>query len=225
MASFGAQPVMFCGPNTLNATPVMLCGPNTLDAQPVQECGPNTLDATPVMRCGPNTLDATPVLLAGCFPKFELVQTDADGSVPIGALKVGDKISSWDMDQKKRGTTAITEIHKYTITEIICFNKAMWVSVTHPILVMEVKENGFFIPKWKVAFDVNIGDLVVGYDGRYSIIKSKSRRWYDVGIEVLNLSTDSGLPFLVGNFVVRSDNARDNIEWADTALTQRLLVA
>ncbi|MDR2374973.1 MAG: hypothetical protein LBD96_00890 [Treponema sp.] len=225
MANFGVQSVMFCGPNTSNAQPVMVCGPNTSNVQPVLESGPNAYDATPVMRCGPNTYGATPVLLAGCFPKFELVQTDADGGVPIGSLKVGDKISTWDMDQKKRGTTAVTEIHKYTITEIICFNNAMWVSVTHPLLVMEVKENGFFVPRWKVAFDVNIGDLVVGYDGRYSIVKSKNKCWYDAGIEVLNLSTDSGVPFLVGNFVVRSDNARDNIEWANAALTQRLLAA
>jgi len=225
MASFSAQPVFFCGPNTYNTQPVMLCGPNTSNARPVRECGPNTLNATKVIRCGPNTLNAIPVLLAGCFPKFELVQTDVDEHVPIGSLKVGDKIRSWDMERKKRGKTAVTGIHKYTVTEIICFNNAIRVSVTHPLLVMEVKENNFLVPKWKVAFDVNIGDLMVEFDGRYSIINSKSIRWFDDGIEVLDLSTDSGVPFLVGNFVARSKNARDNIEWADAILTQRLLAA
>jgi hypothetical protein len=177
------------------------------------------------MRCGPNTSNATPVLLAGCFPKSELVQTCAGEHIPIGSLKVGDKISSWNVEQKKKHITAVTEIHTYTITGLVCFNNAMWVSITHPLLVVEPSETGLLTPKWKAAYDVNIGDLAAGYDGRYSLITTKSNRWYDNGIEVLNLSTDCGVPFLVGNFVVRSDNAKDNIPWAEAALTLRLSAA
>jgi hypothetical protein len=177
------------------------------------------------MFCGPNTLDAIPILLAGCFPDSELVQKDVNVYVPIGSLKVGDIVSSWDIDTKKRGTTAVTKIHKYTIMEIICFNNLMWVSDTHPLMIMESDERGFFTQKRKGTFDINIGDLVIGGDGKCFIIKSKSSRWYNTGIEVLNLSTDCGVLFMVGNFVVRSNNAKDNIEWAKTSLTQRLLVA
>ncbi|MDR2727848.1 MAG: hypothetical protein LBB56_01860, partial [Chitinispirillales bacterium] len=79
--------------------------------------------------------------------------------------------------------------------------------------------------KWKVAFDVNVGCRVVGTDGKFITIMSKTRHWYDDGIEVLNLSTDCGAPFMVGGCVVRAENAIDNIELADTHVTQKLLAA
>ena len=42
------------------------------------------------------------------------------------------------------------------------------------------------------------------------------------GIEVLNLSTDNGVPFLVRNCVVRAENAQDSIGWADAPVTQKI---
>ena len=75
--------------------------------------------------------------------------------------------------------------------------------------------------KWKVAIDVRVGDCVVGADGKWFTIKSKSRHWYDSGIKVLSLSTDNGVPFMVGNCVVRAENATDNIEWAAAPTTQK----
>jgi len=163
------------------------------------------------------------MMFVGCFPKSELVHTSPYNCVPIGTLKIGDKISSWDVEQKKAQCTAVTEIHKYTVMEIICFNNAMRVSFSHPLMVMEIGKNGVFTPKWKAALDVNVGDCVVGADGKLITIKTKSNHWYDAGMEVLNLSTDSGVPFLVGNCVVKAENARDNVEWADTPITQKLI--
>jgi len=37
-------------------------------------------------------------------------------------------------------------------------------------------------------------------------------------------STENGVPFMVGNCVVRAENATDNIEWADAPITQKLWV-
>ena len=161
------------------------------------------------------------VYLPGCFPKSELVHTTFDACVPIGSLKMGDKISFWDVERQKKQYTAVTEIHKYTVMDLICFNNAMRVSSTHPLMVMDHGEHGIITPKWKVAFDVNIGDYVIGSDGKWFTIKSKSRHWYDTGIEVLSLSTDNGVPFMVGNCVVRAENATDNLEWADAPTTQK----
>jgi len=163
------------------------------------------------------------IMLVSCFPKSELVNTGYNTHVPIGSLKVGDKISSWDTELKKEKCTAVTGIHKYTVTEIMCFNNAMRVSSSHPLMVMESNDNGILIPKWKVAIEVNVGDCVVGAGGKLKTIETKSRHWYDTGIEVLNLETDSGVPFLVGNFVVKAENAQDNIEWADSPVTQKLI--
>ncbi|MCL2006063.1 MAG: hypothetical protein FWG73_07835 [Planctomycetaceae bacterium] len=160
------------------------------------------------------------VYWVGCFPKTELVHVATDSCVPIGSLNVGDKISSWDVEREKMQYTAVTGIHVYTVTEIICFNNDMWVSCSHPLLVMEAGESGVLTPKWKVAFDVNVGDYVIGSDGKLAAIKSKSKHWSDAGMEVLNLSTDSGSPFLVRNCVVRAENAHDNLEWADITETE-----
>ena len=165
------------------------------------------------------------VWFTGCFPKSELVYVDFDVHIPIGTLKMGDRITSWDMEQEKTQYTTISKIHKYTIKDIICFNNALRVSSSHPFMVVENGEYGILIPKWKIAFEINVGDCVVGVDGKLIDIKSKSNYWYSDGIEVLNLSTDKGVPFMVGDCIVRADNAKDNIMWADAPLTQMLSVA
>lgn len=170
----------------------------------------------------PDNSDVQHIYMTGCFPKSELVYTCSKACVPIGSLKVGDKISSLDVEKKKMQYTAVTEIHKYTVNDIMYFNNAMRVSSSHPLMVIESDKNGMLMPKWKVAFDVKVGDSVVGVGGKVIAVKTKSRQWYNDGIEVLNLSTDDGVPFLVGNCVVRSENAQDNIEWAATPLTQKL---
>ena len=178
--------------------------------------------ARPVYMSSQWDSSARPVYLTGCFPASELVHTKADACVPIGSLKVGNKISFWDVERKKVQHTAVTGIHKYTVNDIVCFNNAMRVSSSHPLMVMERGEHGIVTPKWKVAFDVRVGDCVVGADGKWFVIKSKSRHWHDAGIEVLNLSTENGVPFMVGNCVVRAENATDNIAWADAPITQKL---
>lgn len=162
------------------------------------------------------------VWITGCFPKSELVRISSDTDVPIGTLKVGDKICSWDVERRKMQYTAVTEIHKYTVMDMICFNSTMHVSLTHPLMVMETKENGIHTPKWKISFDVNVGDCVVGADGKFRTIKSKIKYRYNSGMRVLNLSTDCGFPFFIENCAVRANNADDNIEWADAPVTQRL---
>jgi len=162
------------------------------------------------------------IYMAGCFPENELVHTRSDTYAPIGSLKVGDKISSWDAEQKKTKCNAVKGVHKYIVNDIFCINNSIRVSSTHPVMVME-SINGILIPKWKVAFDVKVGDLLVGVGGRLITVKTKSRHWYDTGIEVLNLSTDSGDPFFVRGFVVRAENTIDNINWADTPITQKMI--
>jgi hypothetical protein len=159
----------------------------------------------------------------GCFPKSEPVYTHSGMYVPIGLLKIGDKISSWDVERQKTQYTGVTGIHKYIVNDIMCFNNVMRVSSSHPLMVVEINRDGILIPKWKVAFDINVGDYVVGSGGKLIVVKTKSRHWYNAGTEVLNLSTDSGVPFLVGNCVVRAENAQDSIEWADTPVTQKLV--
>jgi len=162
------------------------------------------------------------IYMSGCFPENELVNTCSDVYVPIGSLKTGDRISSWDEERKKKQQSVVKGIHKYIVNDIFCFNNSVRISSTHPIMVIE-NVNGILIPKWKVAYDIKIGDCVVGNSGKLIAIKTISRHWYDLGLEVLNLSTDSGEPFLVGEFVVRAENTNDNIKWADTPLTQKMI--
>jgi len=185
---------------------------------------PNNSDVMHVHRSNyPNNPGVQLIYMTGCFPKSELVQTCFDEWVPIGSLKIGDRISSFDLEKNKNRFTAITGIHKYSVNDIICLNNTIQVSSSHPFMIIEKDEKGNFTPKWKVAFDVIIGDYIFGSDGKLTVVKTKNRKWYpEIGIEVLNLSTDSGVPFLVGNFVVRAENAKDTIEWAKTPLTQKL---
>lgn len=164
---------------------------------------------------------------AYCFPSSELVHTGTDTRVPIGSLKVGDKISSWDMERNRFQYTAVTDIHKSKVWELMCFNNSLRVSSSHPLMVIDSSNIGEPIPKWKAALDVSIGDCMVGADGNLVMVKSRSYHPYprSKSVEVLNLSTDSGSPFIVGNFVVRAKNAEDNLEWADTPITQKILLA
>ena len=164
------------------------------------------------------------IYMSGCFPADELVHTSSDTYVPIGSLRVGNKIASWNKELEKLQYTVVTDIHKYTVNDIFCFNNSLRVSSTHPLLVVETKHD-VLMPKWKVAFDIKIGEHIVGADGKLIAIKTKSRHWHSTGTEVLNLSTDNGVPFLAGNCVVRAENAQNHEDWASAPLTQKLFVA
>jgi len=51
---------------------------------------------------------------------------------------------------------------------------------------------------------------------------SKCYHPYSRGVDVLNLSTDDGVPFIVGDFVVRAENAMDSLEWVYAPITQKI---
>jgi|GEM_PF-2948851 len=161
------------------------------------------------------------VYYVGCFPESELVHTGSDVYVPIGSLKVGDKICSWEAERKKMQYTVVSEIHKYIVNEIISLNNIIRVSSSHPLFVMELDKNGIFIPKWKVAFNINIGDHLIGIGGKLTEVKTKVRYWYNFGTEVLSLSTFNGAPFFAGNCVVGAENTQGGIEYKDTHLIQK----
>jgi len=226
MAGFpGSRPIFQANAGFPGALPVFQASAGFPGALPVFQASAGFPGALPVFQASAGFPGARPVFQAGCFPKYELVNTSTNEHIQIGSLKVGDKISSWDMDRKKVGCTSVNEIHKYVVKEIICFNNIIRVSSSHPLLVMECRENNIFVPKWKVAFDVDIGDFIVGSDCKIITINIKSNYWYTNGIEVLNLSTDNGAPFFVGNIVVRANNAFDNIDWSDTLVTQKMQAA
>jgi len=165
------------------------------------------------------------VYYAACFPKSELVHISQKESIPIGALKVGDKLISWDAECEKTLYTAVTEIHEYKVYDIFCINGNLKVSCSHPFMVMEISENGLLTPTWKISYDLKVGDIVVGSNGTLTTVDSKSRHWYTDGIKVLNLSTDCGAPFMVGGCVVKADNTIDKIKLSDAEMTQELLIA
>jgi len=164
------------------------------------------------------------VFFVACFPKGELVQLSPDKYAPIGSIKAGDRLYSWDSQQKKARYTAATKVHTYKVHEIVCLNNALRVASSHPLMVFEKDAHGLLYPIWKAAYDVAIGDILAGMDGRYIVVKSKSIHWYDNAIEVLNLSTDSGTPFLIGGCVVRAKNTEDKLKWADAPVTQHLFL-
>ena len=189
----------------------------------LESSSPNNSDVMHVHRSNyENNPGVQKIYLTGCFPETELVHAYFGTYVPIGFLKIGDKIMSWSVEKKKNQITIVSKIHKYTVNDIFCFNNTIRVSSSHPLMVVEKDENGMLIPKWKVAFDVNVGDFIVGDGGKTIAIKIKKRQWFDEGIEVLNLSTDNGVPFIVGNCIVRAENAENTIKWADTLLTKKL---
>jgi len=222
----GAMPVWEAGQMWSGAMPVWDAGQMWTGSKPVWEAGQSYgPSAKPVWNAGQMWTGSVPVWYAGCFPKSEMVHTTNDGYAPIGSLKAGDKISSWDSISKKTLYTAVTEIHEYRVSEIVCFNGSMNVSLCHPLLVIEKPENGLVMPKWKVAGDVETGDCVAGHGGRNIIIKSRIKYKFKDKIEVLNLSTDGGLPFIAGGCVVRAENALDAVNWADSPITQKLLAA
>ena len=225
MYHVGASPVWDAGQYHVGASPIWDAGQYHVGASPVWDAGQYHVGTSPVWDAGQYHVGARPVWFAGCFPKSEIVTMAHDGYMPIGSLKIGDIISSWDSISKKAIDTAVTEIHEYRVSEIVHFNDSVRVSFCHPLMVMEKSENGFMIPKWKVACDVEIGDYIVGYSGKSFAIKCKAMHKYSDRVEVLNLSTDSGMPFIVGGCVVRAENALDTIKWADSPITNKLLAA
>jgi len=163
------------------------------------------------------------VTVSGCFPKSELVHTNQDSYTSIGKLRIGDKISTWDTEHKRLQYTAITEIHRYIVMEIIKFNDALCVSSSHPIMVLLDEGNGVIVPRWKAAFDIVVGDCIAGLGGKPIKIISKNRGWYTTGIEVINLSTDGGNPFIVRNCIVRAENAKDSMETISSFVSSELV--
>ena len=202
-------------------TPICWAGYNG-NARPVCKTGYNG-NATPVCEAGYNS-NATPVCLTGCFPSKELIWIKPDEYIHIGSVKKGDKILSWDTINKKPLFTEVTNIHKYSVNEIMLFNNALQVSSSHPILTVEKLFCGeILVQKWKPSINVNVGEYIVGLDGQLVEIKTKSRHWYEKGMDVLNLSTDNELPFLVANCVVRAENATDMVEWHNGMVSERLV--
>ena len=181
-------------------------------------------EAMPVCLASPSyTPNARPVFNVGCFPKYELVYKNDNFFVPIGSLSIGDEISSWDIALRKKQYTVVTKIHEYTVHEIIDLNNNIHVSSSHPLMVIDRGVNGIFVPKWKVACDINVGDCIVGPNNKYIIVNSKDILWHNNGIRVLNLSTDGGIPFFVKNCLVRAENSQDDIKWTKTSVTQKLV--
>ena len=160
--------------------------------------------------------------VSGCFPETELVHINDGFSIPIGLLKIGDKVISWDKERAKAQYTAITGIRKCIVFEIMTFNNAMRCSACHPLLVMETGKNNMITPKWKMASDVNVGDCVVGANGEPITVKTKSRHWYNTGTEVISIATDNGLPFFVGNCAVMAENSSEVVERVQTTDIQKL---
>lgn len=182
-------------------------------------------DATAMIVTGDYGYDYQ-VMFVSCFPKSELVHTASNERTPIGALRIGDRVCSWDAERKKANYTEVTRVHENVVNEVMCFNNVMRVSLNHPMMVMERSETGIFNAKWKASHDVSVGDYLVGADGRSIAVKSKKSQWFNDGIEVVNLSTADGLPFVVGNYVVRADNyIADGIAWADAPMSQKIAKA
>jgi hypothetical protein len=165
------------------------------------------------------------ISISGCFPKTELVFTGQNEYIPIASIKVGSKLFSWNAELKKPRYTAVSEIHEHKVYEIICLNGIMRVSSCHPLLIVEKTVSGLANLKWKAAYDVEVGDCLIGNNGNCILVQSKSIKWHASGIDVINLSTDCGSPFIVGGFVARADNADDNIGWADSLVTKKILTA
>jgi len=159
------------------------------------------------------------VRIASCFPPSALIQRNVDECVPIGAIAVGDKICSWNIERKKAEFTTVVEIHRLKAFDLNCFNNSLIVSPSHPLMVLEYDDDcQLNVPKWKLALDVNVGDFILGFKGIPIVVKSKNYRWVGNGTEVINLSTDTGIPFVVADCVVRAQNAADYIEWVKTKI-------
>ena len=172
----------------------------------------------------PNNPGVQHIYLTGCFPKSELVNICSERYAPIGALNVGDKISCWNSALKKAQPTFVKGIHKYIVNDIIHINNTMRVSASHPLMVLEKDDSNILISKWKVALDLKMGDCLVSSDSQLIIVKSINRHWHEKGIEVINLSTDCGNPFIVKHMIARSQNAIDHLEWVGSTHTQKLAV-
>jgi len=166
---------------------------------------------------------AANVFFVACFPRGELVQLGPEDYVPIGGVKAGDKLFSWDVSRQRPHYTAVAKVHTHKVHEIVHLNGALRVASSHPLLAYE-NRRGVMTPMWKAAYDVAIGDIVADTGGRAIPIRTKTIHWHDDAIEVVNLSTDGGEPFAVGGCVVRAENARDALRWADAPVTQHLLL-
>jgi|GEM_PF-4841110 len=164
------------------------------------------------------------IAFTGCFPKTELIATRNKGYVPIGDIQKGEFVQTFNPTTKCNEYTKVTQIHTYRVNEIVLLNESLQISASHPVLVLEREsQNELEVQKWKVAMDILVGDSVFAGNGKLIDIHSKEVIWHESRIEVLNISTENKLPFIMQTFVVRSENAVDNIITSDSHLTKRLL--
>lgn len=162
---------------------------------------------------------------SNCFPESELVNTVGNKYSTIASLKIGDKITSWNEELKKEHYTTVTGVYKYGVNEIMCLNGKITSSSTHPFLVMERNENGLLITKWKCAFDIKVGEFLVGASGDLTEVKTSTYTWYDKTVDVFNITTENGAPYMVRDCVVKSEHSKDNIEYSKARVTQKLIGA
>jgi len=161
------------------------------------------------------------VYYVGCFPASELVQISETEYAPIGSVKIGDKISAWDVENRKQRNTSVIGVNQYIVNEMVCINGSLCVSASHPLLVMG-ETNNLHTAYWKIAGEVSIGDCLIASNGESIAVYSKTKHWYDDGIEVINIATDNGEPFVVRNCIVRADNANDSLMRVNALVSRQM---
>ena len=223
MAYSGGSPIYWGTAYADNARPVYIGTAYADNAQPVYEGTAYAHGAEPVYQGTAYAHGASAIYMSTCFPLSALVHVDFDEYVPIASLKIGDKICSWDTERKSRIFTMVTNIHLNKGYEVSIFNDTLVVSPTHPLMVLDYDSEGtIHIPKWKLARDVNLGDFILRCDGISIAVQSKKYKWFNSSIEVLNLDTENGTPFIVDSFIARANNASDDMEWTTTKFPQAI---
>jgi hypothetical protein len=166
-------------------------------------------------------LSGARVWISACFPLNEQVITGEGETKKIGCISKGDKIRSLDTVNYKPVKNVVTGVHNHIIYETVTINKCLTVSATHPLLVLENNEKGGAVFKWKAAFDLREGDILKTLTRRVAVSNVKIQ-WNDEGVKVINLSTDSGLPFCIKGVIAKADNDNTGLYWSNSPISQEL---
>ena len=158
----------------------------------------------------------------GCFPAGTPIMTTA-GPVPIEDIQEGTGIPSYDMDKQRWVDTVVSGVRKRAyerdIITIRVGDEIVEATGNHPFFVLEgdslsSRPRPMDLPageplsmdfgRWVEARDMEVGDILLGKNGRSIRVSQKKAR--EESIDVYNLQVDDYHNYCVGSFGILVHN-------------------
>lgn len=131
-----------------------------------------------------------------CVARGTLVETKS-GRLPIESLSIGDYVWGIDFNNKQRTLGRVEGIIQSKASEILCFNKTLYVTAEHPLYVNN---------EWIRAGDVQPLDLLLCHSGERVVANSPKVIKGD--FDVFDIQVSHTQNFFAGGYLVHNKRTR-----------------